>query len=415
MTTFIIIAAIITLVALGILVLPLLRTRNTVSYERQAQNIHYAKERLEELEAQLKNASISATDYEALKLEIESTLAHDIDIANNSTDEQTDGPRQSNKLAIGLLTIFLPLSALGFYLVVGTPESIVPASQTQPTQDQVQNLVSGLEQRLEQTPDDLEGWQLLSQTYLTLGRYADAQRGYQRVLTLGGETAHTYASLADATALAAGGEITDEVTKYVERALTINKDNRQALWLAGLGAAQTGDQANAKKYWNRLIPLLDDAPQQQEELRAIIRDNFGDQANGNIASQETPLEGSSPEPAIGSQAGLTIAVSLNPEIAQLADANDFVFIFARAQQGPPAPLAVKRLRVADLPTTVTLSDSDAMVAPMTLSKFEDVLVSARVSKSGQPVAQSGDLQSDLVATKNTATQTIELTISNIVK
>jgi len=412
MTSFIITAALITLVSLGILILPLLRTRNTVSFERQAQNIHYAKERLEELEEQLKNASISATDYEALKLEIESTLAHDIDIANNTNDPQTAGPRRSNKLAIGLLSIFLPLSAIGFYLIVGTPEAIEPIAQSQdlPTQQQIQDLIEGIEKRLKENPDDLEGWQVLSQTYLTLGRYADAQKGYRQVLRLGGETAHAYASLADATALASGGQITEEVNQYIERALTINPNNRQALWLAGLGAAQIGDNENAKLHWSRLVPLLDDVPQQQEELRGIIRDNFGDDSLENTTNPApTSKQPSSKHPK------LTISVSLGQEIAQLADPQDFVFIFARALQGPPAPLAVKRLRVSDLPSTVTLTDHDAMVAPMTLSKFEDVVVSARVSKSGQPVSQSGDLQSEVIPTKNSASETIELTISNVVE
>jgi len=418
MTSFIIVAAVITLIALTILILPLLRTRNTISYERQAQNIHFAKERLEELEAQLKNASISATDYEALKLEIESTLAHDIDIANNSNDAQSAGPRQSNKLAISLLSIFLPLSALGFYLVVGTPESIesVAQQQEQPTSEQVENLIGDLEKRLEEDPNDLEGWQVLSQTYLALRRYADAKRGYQQVLKLGGESAHAFASLADATALAAGGQITQEASEYIQRALTINPNNRQALWLAGLGAAQTGDKANAKQYWGRLVPLLDDAPQQQEELRGIIRDNFGDEVGESAVAQDTTAETRiRPQEITKPRTGLTVSVRLGAEVSQLAKPQDFVFIFARAKQGPPAPLAVKRLRVADLPTTITLNDSDAMVGPMTLSKFEDVVVSARVSKSGQPVAQTGDLQSDIVPSKNTATETIELTISNIVK
>ncbi|MBL4671321.1 MAG: c-type cytochrome biogenesis protein CcmI [Arenicella sp.] len=413
MTPFIIAAAVITLIALGILIMPLLRTRNTVSYERQAQNIHYAKERLEELEAQLKNASISATDYEALKLEIESTLAHDIDIANNSNDTQVASPRRSNKLAIGLLSVFLPLSALGFYLIVGTPEAIDPVSEARPSQKQVDDLIADIETRLDENPNDLEGWQVLSQTYLSLGRYSDAKKAYQRVLTLGGETAFSYASLADATALAAGGQITEEASEYIQRALTIDPDNSQALWLAGLGAAQSGDQVMAKQHWSRLAPLLDDSPQQQQELRDIIRDNFGDSSVDQVASQHVAT--ATPTAEISAQTGLTVMVSLNPEISQLADANDFVFIFAKASQGPPAPLAVKRLRVADLPTTVTLSDSDAMVAPMTLSKFEDVVVSARISKSGQPVAQAGDLQSDIVPTKNTNTETINLNISNIVK
>jgi cytochrome c-type biogenesis protein CcmH len=280
----------------------------------------------------------------------------------------------------------------------------------------VDNLIGDIEKRLEENPNDLEGWQILSQTYLTLGRYDDAKRGYQRVLTLGGETAYAYASLADATALAAGGQITEEVSGYVQRALTISPDNRQALWLAGLGAAQTGDQVAAKKHWGRLVPLLDDAPQQQQELRDIIRDNFGgDSPLAGAASPEPAPAAMSTAAVANTQGGLTISVSLGTEISQLAEANDFVFIFARALQGPPAPLAVKRLRVADLPTTVTLTDSDAMVAPMMLSKFEDVIVSARVSKSGQPIAQAGDLQSDVVSTKNTNTKTIKLNIVNIVK
>jgi cytochrome c-type biogenesis protein CcmH len=412
MTPFIITAAVITLIALGILILPLLRTRNTISYERQAQNIHYAKERLEELEGQLKNASISANDYEALKLEIESTLAHDIDIANNSEPEQVAGPRQSNKLAIGLIGIFLPLSALGFYLMVGTPEAILPASQSNPTHAQVADYIGDLEKRLEETPNDLEGWQMLSQTYLSLGRYADAKRGYQRVLTLGGEAAHVYASLADATALAGGGQINEEASGYIQRALTIQPNNRQALWLAGLAAAQSGDETTAKAHWTRLVPLWDEAPQQQQELRKILQENFGAPKTENLAAQASTTDAPT---ATSPSTGLVVKVSLGAKVSQLADSNDFVFIFARAEQGPPAPLAVKRLRVADLPTTVTLSDADAMVAPMMLSKFENVVVTARVSKSGQPVAQAGDLQSDVIPSKNTATEPIQLTISNIVK
>lgn len=423
MTSFIIIAAVIVLITLAILIWPLLRTRNTVSYARQEQNIHYAKERLEELEAQLKNASISATDYEALKLEIETTLAHDIDIANNAPQEDVAGPRRPNKIAISLLAVFLPLSALGVYLQVGTPKALeTVAAESRPNQQQVDDMISGLEKRLEENPNDLEGWQVLSQTYLALGRYQEARQGYQRILTLGGESAHAYASLADATALAAGGQINEEVSQYLKRALTINPDNRQALWLSGLGAAQRGDKAMAKTHWGRLVPLLDDAPQQQKELRDIIQENFGD-VDEQIAS--VPKSEATPPSLTASQAqntpqslaqdGLTLRVSLSSEMAQLANPNDFVFIFARAQQGPPAPLAVKRLRVADLPTTITLSDADSMVAPMTLSKFENVIVSARVSKSGQPIAQAGDLQSAVIPSKNTSKETIDLLISEVVQ
>jgi len=97
------------------------------------------------------------------------------------------------------------------------------------------------------------------------------------------------------------------------------------------------------------------------------------------------------------------------------NSNDLVFVFARSKNGPPAPLAVKRLRVADLPTTVTLSDADAMIEQLRLSLVDNVLVSARVAKSGNPVAQAGDIQSELVATTNDSNHEIKLVISTIVE
>ncbi len=404
MTAFILIAALITVITLALLIWPLKRTRNTISYERHAQNIHFAKERLQELEAQLKNAVISATDYEALKLEIESTLAHDIDIANQAQKTQGDQPRRSNKFSISLLCLFVPLSAIGVYMITGSPESITPKVSSQPNAQQITDLITNVERRLAENPDDLQGWQILSQTYLALGRYGEAQKGYLRVLELGGESADTYASLADATGLKAGGQVTAQALKYALKALELNPNNRQALWLAGLGAMQKGEKVGARNYWGRLVPLLDSVPDQQQELREIIAQSI----------DEPPmLAKENSERSIAD--ALTVSVSLDQSLASKASPNDFVFVFARAQNGPPAPLAVKRIRVSDLPLTLSLSDADSMIEQFKLSAFEDVLVSARVSKSGQPTAQAGDLQSAKVSSKNSNPETIELIISEVVE
>ena len=402
MTSFIIIATLITLFTLAALIWPLLRTRNTVSYARQEQNIHYAKERLEELDAQLKGASISATDYEALKLEIESTLAHDIDIANNSPVEEVAGPRRSNKVAISILATLLPLAAFGFYYDIGTPAALKPAAvvaEIKGDQQQIDVMIAGVEQRLKENPNDIEGWQILSQTYLALGRYEEARSGFQQVLALGGKTDHIYASLADATALSSGGQFTPEVKHYIEQALALNPVNRQALWLAGLAAARGGDPETANKHWQKLMPLLADSPSQQQELHNIIEETIGQSGsftnsglnNGNVSDDNgTQTAKDTPDNIAQSDAnlandsasltsdsaskGIKVDVALDPQLALHANANDFVFIFAKAQQGPPAPLAVKRLRVSDLPILITLSDADAMIAAMTISKFEDCLL-----------------------------------------
>lgn len=117
--------------------------------------------------------------------------------------------------------------------------------------------------------------------------------------------------------------------------------------------------------------------------------------------------------AVPMDAGLKVAISLSPSVARLASPNDTVFIFARAAQGPRMPLAIVRKQVKDLPTTVILDDSVSMSPQMKLSNIPEVVVVARVSKSGTAGAQAGDLEGMSVPTKPNR-QTIEISIAKVV-
>lgn len=418
MTLFIIIALLILLATLFLLTRPLLKTRNTLSYERQAQNIHYAKERLQELEDQLKNASISATDYEALKLEIESNLASDINLADQTQTSQKVTPRRSNKLIISLLSALLPLTVLGLYGVTGTPSALAPQADTaqRPSVEDVDLMLANIEQRLAANPSDAQGWAVLSRAYLSLGRFREAHNGFLKLIELEGESAELLTSLADASGLMAEGDMSGQPTQYIERALKLEPDNPQALWLAGLSAAQQNQAEKARGYWNKLLPLLGNTPKKQEELKVIIQQTFeGQPALGSEAVPGSSETASVPtDSSENSGSGLNVAVSIDPAILERVSASDLVFIFARAETGPPAPLAVKRLTVADLPVTITLTDADAMMPQLKMSLFDDLLVSARIAKSGNPVAQAGDIQSAQVKTANNSVEEITLVINTII-
>lgn len=426
MATFILASILIVLATLAALVWPLLFTRNTFSYARHAQNIHYAKERLAELEEQLKNASISATDYEALKLEIETTLAQDIDLANQDKSDSTPLPRRPNKMAISILCLFVPLGAAAFYTYVGTPEALdqraLSASNNSeqtgtPTAEEVRKMITDLEQRLVDNPNDLQGWSVLSRTYLALGQYPKAANALKRVLDLGGESDQTYASLADASALAKNGDMTGAPTTYADKALVLNPGNRQALWLRGLAATQVGDKVTARRHWTLLLEILANEPEQQAQLRQIMRDAMGPDADIDLTSrkpaEQTDIIADDNPNKDAISPSIRVTVSLAAEVADKVNKQDYVFVFASAIDGPPAPLAVKRLTVADLPTTVSLSDQDAMMPQLKMSLFKEVNVMARVSKSGQPIAQAGDWESDRVKSTTSEPAPVTVTISRL--
>jgi cytochrome c-type biogenesis protein CcmH len=436
MLSFILIAVLITLLTLVLLVRPLLKTRNSFSYERQAQNIHFAKERLQELEQQLSNASISESDYEALKLEIESTLALDIDLAEEVQEPSEPAIDKRNGLLIGLLCVVVPLASLALYKITGTPAglSVQPAQpntvatevSNTPQEADIESMLSALEAKLQENPSDIQGLTMLARSYYALGRYRDAIEANTKLLKIGGDNPDVFAALADSSALLANGLLAGQPSIYVEKALALQEDHPQALWLAGLSAAQTSNGDLARQYWNKLLPLLAEAPAQQQELQAIIDQSFdfSDPAAGtakaNTAAETTPADNDNNDsdratPSNAAGPSLNLRISIDDALVSQVNASDVVFVFARAKQGPPAPLAVKRIRVGDLPANITLSDSDSMMDQFKLSRFDTVLVSARVAKAGNPIAQPGDFQSVLFETQTSNAKLIDLTISELVE
>lgn len=420
---FIILASLLVLFAVVVLIYPLLKTKSSDSYERDTQNIHYARERLAELEQQLSTAEISAADYEALKLEIESTLMADIGDENEQQPATQEPVSTSNAVVITLLCCLIPFSALATYLLTGTPTATelngtavnaARQEQTPTTEGEVNDLLGSLEKRLEQQPDDEQGWTILARSYQQLGRYDEATEAYSQLVKLQPDNADVHAGLADVMALSSGGLLAGQPTVHIEKALELDPNHPQAHWLAGLAQAQLGNNDLALNYWRKLEPMLADYPQQQEELAKFIKEAEANMGITSDAPTKQASEVSSDEADEIDENRLLVSVSLDPSLVDKASATDTVFVIAKAETGPPAPLAVKRIQVQDLPTELSLSAADAMLPQLSIDQFESLLVTARISKSGQPIAQPGDLQSQEVSTKNSNKEQISLSIDRLV-
>jgi cytochrome c-type biogenesis protein CcmH len=240
-----------------------------------------------------------------------------------------------------------------------------------------------LADRLEKAPDDAEGWRVLGRSYSVIGHYPEAARAYERAAALIPGDAELLADYADALAMAQGRSMAGKPLELVTRALRIDPDQWKALALAGTAALERKDYAEAIAHWERLRKVLPPGSGMEQSVEASI-------------AEARALAGAGPAPKSKAQAAASARVagrvSLAQGVAARAAPTDTVFIFARAASGPPMPLAVLRKQVRDLPLEFTLDDTMAMAPNLKLSSFPEVIVGARVSRSGSATAQSGDLR-----------------------
>ena len=416
MLNFVLVAATITGAILILLIRPLFRSKGEETYARHEQNIYFARQRLNELEQQLADKTLSNQEYDELKFEIENNLALDLKQQGQVRTNSEETKRDANKSLVLGLCCSLPVMAIVFYWLIGTPTALnTSQTQQQATPENIVAIVQQIESRLEAQPDDLAAWKAIAPVYRSLNLYDKAKTALSRIIELGGADASTYAELADTLALGASGIVTPQARKYVAQALELDANNQVALWLAGLSSMQSNDTKQAVIYWQRLSALMDEFPEQQLELQAIIDEAQTDLQSTSTLAANTTSDQPAAEPQadkpIDPQQGISITVNIDPSLNALVDSEDTVFVVALARNGPPAPLAVKRLKVADLPTQLTLSDNDAMLPQFRLSLFDEVDVSARISKSGQAIPRPGDLSSDKVGHTKQNTTTIELLIN----
>jgi cytochrome c-type biogenesis protein CcmH len=292
----------------------------------------------------------------------------------------------------------------------GNPAPAAAEADGETSKAQFEAMTTRLAERLKTQPEDAEGWSMLGRSYSVLERYPEAVQAYQRALALRPKEAQIYADLADAQGMVNGRKLDGEPEKLVARALELDPDNTKALGLAGTVAFDRGDAAGAARYWERALLKVEPGSELAGRLQAAVDEARqraglpplpraaavaaapgGAGPSAPLPADHPPVGQSAPTQA-SAAAAVQVRVTLAPALAAKASPEDTVFVFARAQQGPKAPLAIQRRQVKDLPLELTLDDSMAMSPALRLSTVPQVVVGARISKSGNAMPQSGDLQ-----------------------
>jgi cytochrome c-type biogenesis protein CcmH len=412
MNAFWFIAAAMLLLALVFVLPPLLGRGVRQDVSQRDLNLAVYRARLAELEGERDSERITDTQFEQAKAELMQDMLGDVDPEDEA---QTSAPR-AGRIAAVLVAILLPLGVLGIYNTTGSwrlidaPPMQAAAEAPRPAAAQGGNdeklpsmdvMVERLAERLQQEPGDLEGWVMLGRSYFILKRYTDAVQAYANAMALAEqEDPDLMADYAEALALAHGNTLSGAPARLLDKALAIDPQHAKSLWYSGLAAYEVQDYGQAIGHWQKLMVQLpadsDNARQLQQYLDEAQARQGGDTVVAVTESAATGAASDAPAPAAPAPAtggaSLQVEVRLDAALAEQVAPTDTLFVFARAASGPRMPLAIVRKTVADLPLTVQLDDSMAMTPAMKLSTFPQVVVGARISKSGTAMPQAGDVQ-----------------------
>lgn len=415
MIVFFLLAALL-VVAVLLLLLPA-AGRFQRSVDRREVNIEIARAQLAELVQKQQDGELADTEFQLERERLERELAGDL--AQREAQLQDN----SGRWIVWPLAALIPVLAGVVYMVVGTPAALNPANlqpvaqsaavaDTQAGQQtpDMRDVVVGIKERLEQEPGDATGWFMLGRAHMALAEYSEAVVAIRRSYELTGENPEIMVRLADAIAMSQGGSMAGEPEPLLVKALDMQPDNLQGLWLLGIAQNERADYAGAVTSWKKLLPLVSGDAQSTREINQLIAgaENALAQSGGAVSAEEsTPADNTSQADAIAS---LTVDVSVAAGVADELGADTVVFVYAKAASGPPMPLAVARKTLGELPFTVELSDKDAMMPTMKLSAFEQVVVGARISRSGNAIAESGDIfaESDNIPSSQQASVVIEI-------
>lgn len=393
MTVFVICAALLMATAMALVLTPLLRKDSATAahVQRDELNLAVLRDQLRELDADLAAGEIQPLEYESARHELERRVAEEVQPHASAAPVASNARRTA--IALG---VAIPALAIGLYVLMGTPAAFDPAQMAaanknthEVTPEQIEGMVSALAQRLQNQPDDVEGWSMLARSYNALGRYTQASEAFERLIRLVPNDASLYADYADTLAMASNRSLQGEPEKLIEKALSIDPTNVKALALAGSAAFDRKDYALAVERWQRILPLVG----ADSDIGRSISGSIGEAQNMmGQGTQTAQREAPAAKPAAAAGATVEGTVDLDPALRAQAADTDTVFIFARAAQGPRFPLAVLRKQVKDLPVKFTLDDTMGMMPNVKMSDFPMLVVGARISKTGSATPAPGDLE-----------------------
>ncbi|HSQ80481.1 MAG TPA: c-type cytochrome biogenesis protein CcmI [Casimicrobiaceae bacterium] len=371
-----------------------------------------------QLEDEYAAGAISAEERDAAIDELATRLSAELEQAPAQAAKATAAAPSRARFVWALALVFaLPATAIVLYAMFGDPEAMRASSappQGPMSESQVTAMVEKLAAHMKEHPEDATGWKLLGRSYSAMGRFRESADAFREAAARSPANATLLAEWADALGMANGQSLAGEPTRLIQRALAIDANNSKALSLAASAALERNDYASAIESLEKLKPQFPPGSEQAKEIDQVIAQAKAAQAGG-APSAAGAAGAAAPTPQADVAAGaITGRVSIDPALAGRVAPGDTLYIFARAVDGPRMPLAAIKASADSLPREFTLDDSMAMAASARLSTAGQVVVEARISKSGLATPSPGDLRG-VSAPVRPGTHGVSIVIGEVVR
>lgn len=407
--------ALLTLIALAFVMLPFLQKERvkTITHNANAELISIYEQRLVDLKTDLDNQRIDDANYTESIVELKRRLLNEL-----SPEKSLISKGNNRIFALTGGAFVIALSGI-FYSLTGSQQQIsawhdamdnlteygeraVMQKGEQLTQNELQAFALALRTKLSRSGDDEMAWMLLGRVAMSLNEFDMAQQSFDKALRMNPDNKQVLISYSQILLLEGSEANMTRAAGMLSKVLNAEPTNLDAISLLALIAYERKDWPQAKAAFEVLLASME----KNDSRYGLI--------SQRIADIELQMQSEGSVMPVTKANSIAVTVNVASELINKLPEKGTLFVFAKAANGSPMPIAAVKLTSYSFPVTVELNDSTAMVEGMNLSNAEDIIISARISLDDSVMPSSGELEGHSGSLKRESVSEYQLKIDTLI-
>ncbi|MBL1416769.1 MAG: c-type cytochrome biogenesis protein CcmI [Moritella sp.] len=354
-------------------------------------------------------------------------------LLDDVVDEKVRAVSTANSPFIWLAgVIFLVVFSVSVYMTLGAREKVVNWQDVysrlpeltnrvmnegdKVTDQEIKDFKLALSTKMREEPDNEFGWLLLGRLNVALGDSNAAFIAMDRAYKLAPLNTSIVTGYAQALMLSDDPEQNNLARKILMELKQEKPNDIEVLSTSAFMALENQDYLGAIEQWQRMLPLLTGQPDRIKMIQGSIeyarKQIAAKGGTAPVVADTATVPATTTGPAAASNqvsaGNEQVTITITADQAQL---KGYLYVYVQAAAGPKAPLAVKRITDPTFPLTISLSDSDAMMAQMKMSQFPSIKVSAKLSQDENVMTKDDDINSNIVTVNEGDARSVTLNLS----